>query len=138
MVKRMITEILEEIQNDETKVADYLNNAVVRCIFEYNYDPAKSFKLPKGTPPYRDAPEPLGMTPVNFLQTCRTWPNLCREDLTQLKRENIFINMLEGVHPTEAVILLAVKEGTLTKVYPFATMEFGVKHGFLAQTAPKE
>lgn len=134
MAKKFITEILDEIQGDETKVAEYMTNTTLKALFEYSYLAEKAFKLPEGHPPYREAPEPLGMTPTNFLQTIRTWPNFSREDIVPLKREQLFINLLEGVHPTEAELLIAIKDGKLSKLYPFATRKFGEEYGFLTQT----
>lgn len=129
-----ITEILNDILSDEDNVKKYLNNTTLRNVFEYNYNPAKKIMLPDTDPPYRPASEPLGMTPTNFLQTVRTWPNFSRQDIKQAKREAIFINILEGVHESEALLLLAIKNQELTKLYPFATREFGIKHGFVTNT----
>lgn len=130
-VYKMITEILDDIQKDVDNVESYLNNTTLKAVFQYNYDPEKKWLLPKEDPPYKPAPEPLGMTPTNFLQTVRTWSNWSREDIPKAKREGLFINTLEGIHESEAVLLLHIKNGTLTKLYPFATKKFGQKHGFL-------
>lgn len=138
MAKKFITEILAEIQADETKIAEYLTNTTLKAIFEYSYLAEKAFKLPEGHPPYREAPEPLGMTPTNFLQTIRTWPNFSREDIKPIKREQLFINLLEGVHVAEAELMIAIKDGKLTKLYPFATRKFGEDHGFLTQMPQNE
>ncbi len=123
---------MDEIQSDETLVANYLANTTLNNVFDFTYNPAKKWLLPEGDPPYRPAPEPLGMTPTNFLMTVRTWPNFSRSDLKPAKREGLFITMLEGVYTSEALLLLAIKNGDLTKLYPFATKAFGEKHGFLS------
>ena len=129
---------MDEIQADESKVSDYLTNTTLKSVFEYTYDPSKKWLLPEGFPPYREAPEPLGMTPTNFLQTVRTWPNYSRSDILPTKRESLFINLLEGVHKTESRLLIGIKEGIITNQYPFATKEFGEKHGFLTQISQGE
>jgi hypothetical protein len=41
----------------------------------------------------------------------------CRADLKPIKREQLFIGLLEEVHPEEAVVLLAVKDQKLNKLY---------------------
>lgn len=129
--KKFITEIMEHIKADENNIGLYLTNTTLKAVFEYAYNPAKKWALPEGNPPYRPAPEPIGMTPTNFLQTVRIWPNFSRADLKPLKREAMFINLLEGVHETEALLILAIKNGDLTKLYPFATPEFAIKHNSL-------
>lgn len=133
-VFKYITEIMQDIASDNENVQKYLNNTTLRAVFEYCYDPVKKFALPEGNPPYRTAPEPIGMTPTNFLQTVRIWPNFSRIDLKPAKREAIFINTLEGIHESEALLLLAIKNGNIDALYPFATKSFGVDHGFLSKS----
>ena len=130
--KKYITEIFSDIAADTTNVQLYLANTTLKACFEYAYNPDKKFQLPEGNPPYRPAPEPIGMTPTNFLQTVRIWPNFSRTDLKSAKRESMFINTLEGIHDSEALLLLAIKNGDLTPLYPFATKEFGIEHGIIA------
>lgn len=129
--KKLITEIMDDIKNDVSNVQYYLNNTTLKAVFQYTYDPLKKWNLPEGNPPYRPAPEPLGMTPTNFLQSVRIWPNFSRADLKPIKRESMFINLLEGVHESEALLLLAIKSGDLSKLYPFATKEFAQNNKFL-------
>lgn len=130
--KKYMTEIMEAIQADETLIEHYLTNTTLKNVFDFAYNPTKKWLLPDSDPPYRPAPEPLGMTPTNLLMTVRTWPNFSRTDLKAAKREGLFINLLEGVYASEALLILAIKNGDLTKLYPFATKEFGIKHGFLS------
>lgn len=136
IAKRYITEIMSDIQNDVTNIQHYLTNTTVRAVFDQAYNPEKKWILPEGNPPYRPAPEPLGMTPTNFMMQVRIWPNFRRTDLTPLKREMMFVNLLEGIHDSEALLLLAIKNGDLSKLYPFATKEFAQEHGFIQ--APPE
>jgi hypothetical protein len=55
----------------------------------------------------------------------------CRADLPSLKRESIFISLLENIHPSEADLMLAIKDQDLTRLYPNLTRELGEKAGFL-------
>lgn len=132
--KKFITEIFDHIQTDQNNIELYLTNTTVKAVFQQTYNPDKKWLLPEGNPPYRPAPEPIGMTPTNFLQQVRIWPNFCREDLKPLKRESMFINLLEGIHESEALLMLAIKNETLTKLFPFATREFAEKHGFIPES----
>ncbi len=45
--------------------------------------------------------------------------------LSTIRRETIFIQMLEGLHPKEADIIVAVKDGDLEDMYdvPFEVVE---------------
>ena len=62
----------------------------------------------------------------------------CRADLKPVKRESLFISFLEGVHPTEAKMLIAVKEQALHKLYPKITRKMLEKAGVIQPLPKKE
>ena len=45
------------------------------------------------------------------------------DSLSAIRRETMFIQMLEGLHPQEADILSLVKDGNLENQYPKVTKE---------------
>ena len=70
----------------------------------------------------KKADEPDGMFPTNmYLEARRIGYIFKREDLKPIKREGLFIEMLESVSPEEAKILLAIKDQRLDKIYPKIT-----------------
>lgn len=123
--------MLDEIQADPKSIELYKNDAVLKLIFEYSFDPSKKMILPEGTPPFKPAAEPLGMTPTNLFGEMRRLYVFCRADLKPVKREGLFISMLEGCHPTEAEVLIAVKDQTLHKKYPKITRKLVTDAGFI-------
>lgn len=132
-----ITEIFDEINADPKAIEKYKGNNALKIIFEYAFDPAKKFILPDGDPPFKETPEPLGMTPANLYQELRRLYVFCRADLTPLKREGLFIGFLEGIHPLEAKLMLAVKDQELTKLYPKITHKLAYDNGFITVEPPK-
>jgi hypothetical protein len=46
------------------------------------------------------------------------------KDVTRTRREYLFIQLLEGLSPTEAKLLLAIKDQQLQRVYPNLTREW--------------
>ena len=85
-------------------------NDYLRCIFDESIE----FALPKGRPPY---------TPSSGASVPSTWhkrhldlvyfvKGLGRDDMNQIKRESFFIQMLESIHPDDAlhISLIASKE----------------------------
>jgi hypothetical protein len=58
-----------------------------------------------------------------------------RQDLKPIKRESLFIGLLEGIHPTEAAILIAVKDQKLQKMYPKITWKLVSDAGIIPATA---
>ena len=134
-MRKYVTQMFEEINNDPDKLALYKDDAAVRIILTHAFVPEKKFILPEGEPPFKPAAEPLGMTPTNMFSELRRMYVFCRADLTPFKRESLFISFLEGIHPTEAKLMIAVKDQELHKVYPKITRKLLEKHGLLT---PKE
>ena len=136
-MRKYVTVMLDEINADPKNIELYKNDAALKLIFEYAFDPAKKFILPEGDPPYKEASEPLGMTPTNLFSELRRLYVFCRADLKPFKRESLFVSFLEGVHPSEAKMLLAVKDQTLHKLYPKITRKLLEGAGMI-QPLPKK
>jgi hypothetical protein len=137
-MRKYIPQVMEEINADPSTIAKYKDDAAIRLIFEYAFDPEKKMLLPEDAPPFKAAAEPLGMTPTNLYNELRRLYVFCRADLKPIKRESLFVSMLEGVHPTEAKMLIAVKDQNLHKLYPKITRKVAEGVGFVAPLAKKE
>ena len=136
-MRKYVTQMLEEINSDPKAIEIFKGDAVLKLIFEYAFNEDKKMILPEGTPPYKPAAEPLGMTPTNLFSEMRRLYVFCRADLTKLKREGLFISMLEGCHPSEAEVLIAVKDQTLHKKYPKITRKLVTDAGFIPPVEKK-
>jgi len=121
MVTKYITEILDDINSDPTNIVKYKDNGALRLVLEHAFDPAKKFILPEGVPPYKEDTAPQGMSPSNLHMEAKKLYVFCRADLNPVRRETLFIQLLENSHPNEAKLLLAIKDQTLTKKYPKVT-----------------
>ena len=137
-MRKYIPQVLDEINDDPSTITKYKDDAAIRLIFEYAFDPEKKMNLPEDAPPFKTAAEPLGMTPTNLYNELRRLYVFCRADLKPIKRESLFVSLLEGVHPSEAKILIAVKDQTLHKMYPKITRKVAEGVGFVAPLAKKE
>jgi hypothetical protein len=137
-MRKYVTQMLDEINEDPSKLEVYKNDAALRIILTHAFVPEKKFILPEGEPPFKPAAEPMGMTPTNLFNELRRMYVFCREDLTPLKREGLFISLLEGVHPLEAKMLIAVKDQELHKLYPKINRKLLEKHGLLTPKEKKE
>lgn len=129
-MKTTIPQVLEEVEKAKTheeKVATLVsyNTTQLRGILNMNYNPALKFNLPEGTPPFKnDVERPLGYTETNlYTEYRRFYIWLTPNELSKTKREHLFIQMLEGIHSTEAELVLLVKERKLTHKYPSVTPE---------------
>lgn len=132
MSSKLITELLEDINADTANIEKYKTNGALRILFEYAFDPEKKFDLPAGDPPFKADAAPIGMSPGNLHMEMRKLYIFCRKDLTPLRRETLFIQLLENVHPSEAKVVLAIKEQNLTKLYPKITHKLVYESGMIA------
>lgn len=137
-MRKYVTVMLKELNEDPSLIEQYKNDAALKLIFEYAFDPTKKFLLPEGEPPYKPAAEPMGMTPTNLFSELRRLYVFCRADLKPIKRESLFVSFLEGVHPEEAAMLIAVKDQELHKLYPKITRKMLEKAGAIEPLKKEE
>lgn len=127
-----ITEILAEINTTPALLGTkHKDNTAVRMLLEYAFDASKKFVLPEGDPPFKPDAAPIGMSPANFYQQIRKLYIFTRVDLSSTRREALFIQMLESIHPSEAKVCLLIKDQNLTAEYPNITADLVAKEGIV-------
>lgn len=131
---KYITEILTEINKNPSSISLYKDNYAIKTIMEYSFDPKHKMVLPEGTPPFKQDAAPLGMSQANFYQQVKKFYVFKRTDITSLRREQLFIQMLESLHPSEADICVAIKDQTLTKLYPNISRKLVEDNGFVPKS----
>lgn len=132
MATKYMTEILEEVSADPKTLEKYKGNAGLKYIFEHAFIPEKKFDLPEGEPPYKPDAAPIGMSPANFTQETKKFYVFTKErPLKSVRREQLFIQLLESVHPSEAKLLIAIKDQKLNKLYKNVTAKLAAEHGFI-------
>lgn len=137
MATTFLPEILEEVNSDPKLLGTkYKGNAALRIVFEYAFLPEKKFLLPEDEPPYRPDAAPIGMSPAILTQELRRFYVFLRKDLKPIKREALFISLLESVHPSEAKLILAIKDQKLHKLYKKITRKVVETAGFIAPEQP--
>lgn len=136
-MSKNITEILKEINDDYKNAEKYIKQkAMLSVIFQHAYLKDKKFLLPEGEPPFKPSVEPFGMTPVNLIQEVRRFYVFCRADLSQLKRETMFVGLLEGIHADEVKLMMAIKDQKLNKLYPKLTKKWAESVNLIPKTEP--
>lgn len=118
-MQKAIFEILEEaskLKSEKDKI-EYLrqhedNNALMTILAGAYYDGVK-WNLPPGEPPYKPC-DPINAETFLYGEVRRLYL-FCEGGaaLSNLRRESLFVEMLESVHPKDALILLAMKEKKL-------------------------
>ena len=121
----LFSEILGKVSKLKTKKEkiDHLqkyNTDSLRMVVKSSFDPKVKWLLPEGEVPYipNDAPE--GTEHSNLSYEARKLYHYIEggnPKLTQNKRESMFIQLLEALHPDEADILVAAKDKILHRKY---------------------
>ena len=129
---KTIPEVLQEINDGDTLVllTECKDNAALKNILGHAFIPKGKFLLPSGTPPYTEDSAPKNMNPSNLWVESKSLSRFIRQDLKPSVRENLFIQMLEKVHPTESKLLLLIKDQNLESEYPNITLDKVVDSGF--------
>ena len=120
-MRKYLTQMLDEINTDPSKIDSYKDDFLMKVIAAHAFLEDYKMIIPEGEPPFKPAVEPMGMAPTNLFNECKRFYVFCRKDLTPTKRESLFISLLEGIHPEEAKVLIALKDQKLGKLYPKIT-----------------
>ena len=108
-IKTKKIDILREYRDDS-----------LTAILIWNFDDSVVSAVPEGQVPYKENEVPVG---TDHTSLRREWKNLFHfikggnDSLSALRRETMFIQMLEGLHPEEAKIICLVKDKNLTQTY---------------------
>lgn len=137
-MQKYLPELLEEINKDPSLLQKMKGDSALTVLFQYAFEPEKKFLLPEGEPPYKQDAAPIGMSLAILRQELRRFYIFCRADLPKVRREDLFIQLLESVHPSEAKLLLAVKEQELDKLYKKITHEAVYNAGFISTPPPEK
>ena len=118
-------EILEKLAKLKTKkqkvshLKEY-NTPALRMVLKSSFDPKIVWQLPEGPVPYKpnDVPEGTELTMLSS-EANRLYHYIQggNQSLSQNKRESMFVQLLEGLHQSEAEILVAAKDKSLHKMY---------------------
>tara|TARA_A100001388_G_C28679923_1_gene455829 strand:- start:202 stop:705 length:504 start_codon:yes stop_codon:yes gene_type:complete len=121
----LFSEILTKVAKLKTKKdkIEYLqkyNTDALRMVIKSSFDPKIEWALPEGDVPYTPNEAPEGTEHTVLSQEARTLFNFIKGgngQLTQNKRETMFVQMLEGLHADEAKLIVAAKDKKLHQVY---------------------
>lgn len=124
-MRTTIPQIFEEVEKasskqDKIKVLRAYDHPVLRGMLQLNYSPNLKMDLPEGEPPFKkDKQIPVGYAETNlFVEFRRMYIWLDpKQNLNKVRKEQLFIQLLEGIHWTEAEALCLVKDRTLTTKY---------------------
>ena len=123
-MKLLISEVLQKAHSAKTKaqkvkILQDNNTNALRSILIANFDESIHSLLPEGEVPYQKNDAPVGTEHTVLEQEYRKLYLFFKGGSTikQSQRENLFIQMLEGLSVEEAELLILVKDKALNKKY---------------------
>ena len=116
-----IAEIVGKLRSAKTKterteILKQNDCAALRGIIRMNFDDTLVLALPKGRPPFKQATVPDGFAKTTLKTTAKGWYvfiEALSPNLKQLKRESMFIQLLESLDKSESEILIQAKDRKL-------------------------
>ena len=120
-----IHEVLELASKQRSKakkveiLQEYSSDAL-KTLFIWNFDDTVISLIPEGDVPYKENEVPIGTDHTSLRREYKHLYNFVKggnDSLSSLRRETMFIQILEGLHPEEAKVLCLVKDKALQSKY---------------------
>ena len=133
----LLSEVLKKVHNAKTKdkKVDILKEydcEPLRMVLKSSFDPNIEWLIPEGEVPFKKNEAAEGTEHTVLRREARKLYRFVKggdNTLPQFKRENMFIQILEGLHESEAELLVNAKDKKLHQVYKGLSKEV-VKEAF--------
>jgi hypothetical protein len=121
----LLSEILRKVSNAKTKAEKISllrkhNSTALRQLLIINFDESILSMLPEGDVPYTPNDAPVGTDHSRLEQEYRGLYRFFKggqDKLPALKRESMFVQLLEGLSEEEAELMVLVKDGRMNEKY---------------------
>jgi hypothetical protein len=122
-MKRTFHDLFTEVgkatkRTDKIAILQKHSSAQLKQVLGLTYDPRVVWLLPEGEPPYKPMAKASDQESGLFSEVRKLYlfvkgDSPQQRNLKQLRREQLFVSMLESIDPDDAKVLLAMKEGKL-------------------------
>jgi hypothetical protein len=121
----LFSEVLDKVHKAKTKdqkvkiLRDY-NTPTLRMVLKSSFDPNITWIVPPGSVPYQKNEAPAGTEHTTLAtETNKLWHFIkgADKETPQWKKEQMFVQMCEGLHESEAELLVNAKDKKLHQVY---------------------
>ena len=121
----LLSEILRKVSNAKTKkekveLLRKHNSSALRQLLIINFDESIISLMPEGDVPYTPNDAPIGTDHSRLEQEYRGLYRFFKggdNRLNSLKRETMFVQLLEGLHQDEAELVVLAKDGKMNDKY---------------------
>ena len=149
-VTLLFSEVLDKVHKAKTKsekiaILVINDNSSLRMVLKASFDPTKEWVIPTGEVPYTKNDAPMGTEHTVLQSEARKLWHFVKgadNETSQAQKENMFIQMCEGLHESEAELLCAAKDKRLHQVYKGLSKDvvreaFKWDENFMVEEAPK-
>jgi hypothetical protein len=130
---KQVYEILEEVQAAKTTIErttilrqNYSDHQPLMYILKWNFDNTLQSVLPEGDAPV-DREERDGPAPSSLWQYLKVFPRFVdcpvARQTAALRRESLFLEMLENIDAKEAEVIIHAKDKNLDSIYDKVTID---------------
>ncbi len=121
----LLSEILRKVSNAKTKAEKIAllkkhNSTALRQLLIINFDDSVVSMLPEGDVPYTPNEAPAGTDHTRLEHEFKGLYRFFKggaDKLPGMKRESMFVQLLEGLHADEAELIVLVKDGKMNTKY---------------------
>ena len=121
----LFSEILDKVHKAKTKdqkikLLREHGSPQLRAVLKSSFDPKIEWVLPEGDVPYAKNDAPAGTEHTTLATESRKLWHFIKgadNETPQWKKEQMFVQMLEGLHESEAELLVNAKDKKLHQVY---------------------
>ena len=121
----LFSEVLDRVHKAKTKdqkvkILRDNNTPALRSVLKASFDPKIAWVLPEGDVPYRKNDAPIGTEHTTLATESRKLFHFIKggDGTTPAwKKEQMFVQMLEGLHESEARVICYAKDKSLHQVY---------------------
>ena len=121
----LLSEVLKKVHNAKTKdkkveILKTYDSEPLRMVIKSSFDPNIKWQIPAGEVPFKRNESEEGTEHTILMKEARKLYNFLdggNAELPRFRKEQMFIQMLEGLHQSEAELLCAAKDKKLHQVY---------------------
>tara|TARA_B100000900_G_scaffold52207_1_gene38517 strand:+ start:1278 stop:1778 length:501 start_codon:yes stop_codon:yes gene_type:complete len=121
----LFSEVLDKVHKAKTKAQKVKilrehNNASLRMVIKSSFDPKIEWSMPEGEVPFMPNDAPAGTDHTRLATEAKKLYHFIKGGdgtTPRTKKEAMFIQMLEGLHESEAKLIVAAKDKKLHQIY---------------------
>jgi hypothetical protein len=133
----LLSEVLKKVHNAKTKdkkiqILRENDHDSLRMVIKSSFDPNIEWLIPEGDVPFKENEAEEGTEHTVLRREAKKLYRFVKggdDTLPQFKRENMFIQLLEGLHKSEAQLIVDAQDKKLHPVYKGLSKEV-VKEAF--------